>query len=87
MLKVEFLEPTGVKWSYFARNIEMGPNAYQKAENRGGLERPNDVVFSNDGKTMYVVDYGEVFIDYSKASLFYTTPKSGVIWTITRTAG
>ena len=87
VLQVEFLEPTGVKWSYFARNIEMGPNAYQKAENRGGLERPNDVVFSNDGKTMYVVDYGEVFIDYSKASLFYTTPELGVIWTITRTSG
>ena len=48
---------------------------------------PNDVVFSNDGTTMDVVDYGEVFIDYSKASLFYTTPKSGVIWTITRTVG
>ena len=45
----------------------MGPNAYQKPENRGGLERPNDVVFSNDGKTMYVVDYGEVFTDFTDA--------------------
>ena len=60
----------------------MGPSAYQKAENRGGLERPNDVVFSNDGKTMYVVDYGEVFTDFNKPAPFYTTPKSGVIWTI-----
>jgi glucose/arabinose dehydrogenase len=82
VLKVEFLEPTGIKWSYFARNIAMGPNAYQKPENRGGLERPNDVVFSNDGKTMYVVDYGEVFTDFNKPSPFYTTLKSGVIWTI-----
>ena len=61
VLRVEFLEPTGIKWSQFARNIEPGPNAYQKPENRGGLERPNKVVFSNDGKTMYVVDYGEVY--------------------------
>ena len=62
---VEFLEPSGVKWSYFARNIELGPNAYQKPENRGGLERPNDVVFSNDGETMYIVDYGEVYTDFN----------------------
>jgi hypothetical protein len=85
VLDVEFLEPSGVKWSYFARNIEMGPNAYQTAENRGGLERPNDVVFSNDGRTMYIVDYGEVFTDFEMPSPFYTVPKSGVIWTVTRT--
>jgi hypothetical protein len=85
VLDVEFLEPSGVKWSYFARNIEMGPNAYQTAENRGGLERPNDVLFSNDGRTMYIVDYGEVFTDFEMPSPFYTVPKSGVIWTVTRT--
>ncbi len=84
ILQVHFMEPSGVKWSYFARNIDMGPSAYQKEENRGGLERPNDVVFSNDGKTMYIVDYGEVFTDFSMASPFYTVPKSGVIWTVTK---
>lgn len=84
VLRVEFLEPTGVKWSQFAHNIEPGPNAYQKKENQGGLERPNDVVFSNDGATMYVVDYGEVYTDFSMPSPFYTVPKSGVIWAITR---
>ena len=83
ILQVEFLEPSGVKWSYFARNIEMGPNAYQEEENRGGIERPNDVVFSNDGKTMYIVDYGEVYTDFEMPSPFYTVPKSGVIWTVT----
>ena len=83
MLAVEFLEPAGVKWSYFARNIDMGPNAYQKPENVGGLERPNDVVFSNDGKTLYVVDYGEVFTDFTQPTPFYTVPGSGVIWAIT----
>jgi len=84
VLQVHFLEPTGVKWSYFARNIEMGPAAYQEEENRGGLERPNDVVFSNDGSTMYIVDYGEVFTDFEMPSPFYTVPGSGVIWTVTR---
>ena len=87
ILQVEFLEPSGVKWSYFMRNIEMGPNAYQKEENRGGIERPNDVVFSNDGKTMYVVDYGEVYTDFEMPSPFYTVPRSGVIWTVTYTGG
>ena len=62
-------------------------SAYQKAENRGGLERPNDVVFSNDGKTMYIVDYGEVFTDFNKPSPFYTVPKSGTVWAVTKTAG
>ncbi|NJO37764.1 MAG: hypothetical protein HC871_09280, partial [Rhizobiales bacterium] len=84
IVQVEFLEPSGVKWSYFVRNIEMGPNAYQKEENRGGIERPNDVVFSNDGSTMYIVDYGEVYTDFEMPSPFYTVPKSGVIWTVTR---
>jgi glucose/arabinose dehydrogenase len=85
VLDIEFLEPSGVKWSYFARNIDMGPNAYQEPENRGGLERPNDVVFSNDGSTMYIVDYGEVFTDFEMPSPFYTVPKSGVIWTVKKT--
>ncbi len=86
VLRVEFLEPTGIKWSSFAQNIEPGPSAYQQnEENRGGLERPNDVEFSNDGRTMYVVDYGEVYTDFTMPSPFYTVPKSGVIWTITHT--
>lgn len=85
ILDIEFLEPSGIKWSYLARNIEMGPNAYQTSdETRGGMERPNDVVFSNNGKTMYIVDYGEVHTDFEMPSPFYTVPKSGVIWTVTR---
>ena len=87
MLRVEFLNPTGIKWSEFAHNVEPGPNAYQKPENRGGLERPNKVVFSNDGKTMYVVDYGEVYTNFQMPTPFYTVAKSGVIWTITYTGG
>ena len=41
------------------------------------------MVFSNDGRTMYVIDYGEVFTDFQMTPQFYTVPKSGVIWTIT----
>jgi glucose/arabinose dehydrogenase len=85
VVRIEFLQPAGVKWSYFMRNRDPGPNAYQKPENRGGLERTNDVVFANDGKTMYVVDYGELYIDYSMPSPFFTTPRSGVIWKVTYT--
>jgi hypothetical protein len=87
VLRVQFLDPTGIKWSEFAHNIDPGPNAYQKPENRGGLERPNKVVFSNDGKTMYVVDYGEVYTNFQMPTPFYTVAKSGVIWTITYTGG
>ena len=84
VVRVEFLNPTGVKWSIFAENMEPGPNAYQKKENRGGFERTNDVEFSNDGKTMYVADYGELYVNYQMESPFYTTPKSAVVWTITK---
>jgi glucose/arabinose dehydrogenase len=85
VLKIDFLDPTGIKWSKFAHNVGPGPNAYQKPENRGGMERPNDVVFSNDGKTMYVVDYGEVVSNFQLSPPMYTVPKSGVIWAITYT--
>lgn len=85
IVKIEFLEPAGVKWSYFARNVDMGPNAYQKPDNVGGLERTNDVVFSNDGKTMYVADYGELYVDFTMPSPFWTTSKSALIWAITYT--
>ena len=85
IVQVDFLHPAGVKWNLFARNIDMGPNAYQKPENRGGLERTSDVVFSPDGKTMYVVDYGELYVDFTMPTPFYVTPKSGVVWAITYT--
>ena len=84
IVKVEFLNPTGVKWSIFAENIDPGPNAYQKKGNVGGFERTNDVEFSMDGKTMYVADYGELYVNYQMESPFYTTPKSAVVWTITK---
>ena len=84
IVKIEMLNPTGVKWSLFAHNIDPGPNAYQKKENRGGFERTNDVEFSMDGKTMYVADYGELYVNYQMESPFYTTPKSAVVWAITK---
>jgi hypothetical protein len=39
--------------------------------------------FSNGRRTMYVVDYGEVFTDFTLMLQFYRVSKSGVIWTIT----
>jgi glucose/arabinose dehydrogenase len=85
IVQVDFLNPSGVKWKVFARNTEMGPNAYQKPENRGGLERASDVAFSNDGKTLYVADYGEIYVDAGMPTPYYVTPKSGVVWAITHT--
>ena len=87
VLHIEFLEPSGIKWHAFAENVNPGPSSYQTPEDRGGLERPNDVVFSNDGKTMYIVDYGEVFVDFEMPSPFYTVPASGAVWTVTYTGG
>lgn len=48
-------------------------------------QRTNDVVFANDGKTLYVVDYGELYVDFSMPSPFFQTPKSSVIWKVTYT--
>jgi len=84
IVRIELLDPIGVQWTQFAQNIDPGPNAYQKPENRGGLERVNDVFFSNDGKTMYIADYGEVVVNYQMESPFYTTKGTGAIWTITK---
>jgi hypothetical protein len=84
ILRIEFLDPAGIKWHPFVQNLDPGPSSYQTPENRGGLERPNDVVFSRDGNTMYIVDYGEVFVDFEMPSPFYTVPKSGVVWTVKR---
>jgi hypothetical protein len=32
-----------------------------------------------------VADYGELYIDYSMPSPFFTTPRTGVIWKVTYT--
>ena len=64
VLDIEFLEPSGIKWSYFARNVEMGPNAYQKPGEPGWARAPERCRVPNDGRTMYIVDYGEVFTDF-----------------------
>ena len=83
VVQVDFLNPAGVKWSVFAQNVERGPNAYQARES-GCLRRTNDVVFSNDGKTMYRGRLRKLYIDFTMPTPFYYTPKSGVIWTITK---
>ena len=83
VLDVEFLEPSG-EVVLLRPQHRHGPERVPEAGEPGGLERPNDVVFSTDGKTMYIVDYGEVFTDFYKPSPFYTVPKSGRIWAVTK---
>ena len=85
VLQVEFLEPTGRQVVVLRPQHRDGPERLSEAREPGrpgAAERRR--VFGNDGKTMYVVDYGEVFADFTQASPFYTEPKSGVIWAITR---
>jgi len=69
VLRIEFPRPTGVKCQICA-DIDPGPNAYQKPETAVG-GAPEQGVFSNDGKTMYVVDYGEVYTNFQMPTPFY----------------
>ncbi len=48
-----------------------------------GLDRPFDVKFGPDG-AMYIVDYGVVTIDFSKAPPYSYDVNSGAIWKITK---
>jgi len=77
-------KPAGVKWSYFMRNVDPGPGAYQETENRAGMERTNDVVFTNDGKTCFVVGHGEPYRLLDAYAVLFTTPKR-LIWQVTYT--
>jgi glucose/arabinose dehydrogenase len=48
-----------------------------------GLGRPFDVKFGPDG-AMYIVDYGVVEIDMSKAPPYDPKEKTGTVWKITK---
>lgn len=48
----------------------------------GGLERPVDVKFSPDGRSLYVVDFGVVRVDDDGAHPYAGT---GVLWRVTHT--
>lgn len=62
----------GVEKDIFVRNKVAGP-ASQSGLN--GLEHPSDVKFSPDGKTMYIVDFGQ------------PPTQGGRVWAVTRTTG
>jgi hypothetical protein len=62
----------------------VGPNAYQKPDDRGGLERTNDVVFANDAEPLRR-RHGELHGDFSMPSPSFQTPKSSVIRNVTDT--
>jgi len=63
----------------FRHNIDPGPNAYQKKENRGRVRAHNDVESATIGKRWYVADYASSTLNYQMESPFYTTPKSAVV--------
>jgi glucose/arabinose dehydrogenase len=50
----------------------------------GGLERPNSVRFSPDGRALFVVDFGIVRMDEDGA---HPVRHTGVVWRITRDGG
>src|SRR4029453_19623774 len=63
---------TGAQHDIFVRNSVAGPASQAGLT---GLEHPSDVKFSPDGKTMYVLDFGQ-------------PPNQGAkTWAITRQAG
>ena len=66
----------------FIQNCAAGP-ASRLGERDEGIERPFDVQFGPDG-AMYIVDYGVVTIDFSKAPPYAYQPGTGVIWKVTR---
>jgi hypothetical protein len=51
IVKVEFLNPTGVKWSIFARTSIRAPTPIRRRKTGAGSSATNDVEFSTDGKT------------------------------------
>lgn len=76
------VDPASGTLHSFAENEGGGP-ASHRGVNGQGLERPFDVKFGPDG-AMYVVDYGEVEIDFSNAPPYAYQRNTGVIWKITR---
>ena len=61
------------------RSKDTGPGSRLKT---GGLERPIAARFDNEGKALYVVDFGVVRMD-EKGS--HPEPETGAVWRITRT--
>lgn len=66
----------------FAENNGGGPASKAGMEGEG-IERPFDVKFGPDG-AMYIVDYGEVKIDFTIAPPYNYQTNTGAVWKITK---
>lgn len=72
---------TGVTEEFFAnKGKNNGPASFLKS---GGIERPIDARFDNDGTGLYVVDFGVMTIAGKDVQ---PRPGTGVLWRITRNA-
>lgn len=76
------VDPSSGEVISFAENLGGGP-ASKLGKTGEGIDRPFDVKFGPDG-AMYVVDYGEVQIDLSKAPPYAYQRNTGVVWKITK---
>ena len=82
--RVVRVDPATGELSPFVRNQMPGPASAQPPPGQDGVERPFDVQFGPDG-AMYVVDYGQVNIDYTMAPPYAYETDTGVIWKVTAT--
>ena len=65
----------------FASNNVPGPSYINQTK---GLDRPSDVVFSPDGTSMYIVDWGASTITDEGLKL---TPLTGAVWRVYKDGG
>ena len=80
--RVVRVDPATGELTPFFRNQKTGPASAQGPPGEDGVERPFDVQFGPDG-AMYVVDYGEVSIDYTMAPPYQYETDTGSIWRVT----
>lgn len=80
--KVVRVDPETGHMETFVSNPMDGAASAQGMKGRG-LDRPFTVRFGPDG-AMYIVDYGVVTIDFSKAPPYAYDENSGAIWKITK---
>ena len=80
--RVVSVDPTSGHLEPFVSNFGGGPASNQGLQGQG-IERPFDVRFGPDG-AMYIVDYGVVKIDMSKAPPYDYQENTGVIWKISK---
>ena len=83
--RVVRVDPATGELTPFVRNQRPGPASGQPPAGEDGIERPFGVRFGPDG-AMYVVDYGEVMIDFTQAPPYQYQTNTGALWRVTATA-